>query len=437
MKEVKDNSSLPLLLTITGAVLVVVAGGWFFLGQEPGDSESSPEDAAVTEAAPTPDGAVVDPTTDAKLDVQPAEQADANVDVELRKARLAADAEIFVLPANQSALYYYGRVLKAKPDHAIAAAELDAILTRVSSDVMEMLDDENYDAAYEIASLVALQQPEHELVVETQRVLDFHTEERVNESIQLAQNGDDKAASDMLASVATLPGRNPDYIAAVRDSIDEIREVRQAAERDRAQRAQLAANEARAAWVEQTRTAIEQGNLVSPAGASAVDLLAEKNSWDDERATLTADLLTAMLATASAQIEADQLESAEFMLDAAAKVEAEFEGLVELRASLEDAYAEAQSTRIVSTKDLTYVSTVPPRYPRRAAERDISGWVIVEFTVAPDGATQNVSVREADPERVFDKAAVEAVEQWTFEPVVYRGRIISQRAGARLVFNIE
>ena len=101
MKEVKDNSSLPLLLTITGAVLVVVAGGWFFLGQEPGDSESSPEDAAVTEAAPTPDGAVVDPTTDAKLDVQPAEQADANVDVELRKARLAADAEIFVLPANR------------------------------------------------------------------------------------------------------------------------------------------------------------------------------------------------------------------------------------------------------------------------------------------------------------------------------------------------
>ncbi len=38
MTEVKDNSSLPLLLSITGAVVVVAIGGWFFLNQEPVDA---------------------------------------------------------------------------------------------------------------------------------------------------------------------------------------------------------------------------------------------------------------------------------------------------------------------------------------------------------------------------------------------------------------
>ena len=61
----------------------------------------------------------------------------------------------------------------------------------------------------------------------------------------------------------------------------------------------------------------------------------------------------------------------------------------------------------------------------------------MEFTVTPDGETRDIEVTEADPAKVFDKAAMEAVEQWEFEPIVYRGQTISQRAGARLVFSIE
>ena len=70
-------------------------------------------------------------------------------------------------------------------------------------------------------------------------------------------------------------------------------------------------------------------------------------------------------------------------------------------------------------------------------DRELSGWVIVEFTVSPDGETRDIVVTEADPKRVFDRAAVEAVDQWVFEPVGYRGQIINQRAGARLVFQVE
>ena len=440
MTEMKESSSLPLLLAMTGAVVAVVAGGWFFLNQQNREPRFETPDRAseLIESLDTASPEVLSGTglkeeTVADTAVEPA----ASVDVELRKARLAADAEIFVLPAGQSALYYYGRVLRADPRHAVAAAELDAVLTRVANDIFELLENEDFAGAYEIASLVAAQAPEHELVLETQRVLDEHTEELVDEAIGRVQAGDDRRADELLAEVENLPDRNPEYLVAVRESITEIRDVRIAAERDRAQRARLANDEAKAAWVKQTRTAIGQGNLLAPAGASASDLLAEENSWDAERELLTAEFVTALLATAQARIDSDELESAEEMLRAAEALDSEAEELPGLRSALDDAFAVAQSRQVVSTHDLIYVEKAAPRYPRRAVERDISGWVVVYFTVTPDGNTDAIEVGEADPERVFDKAAMEAVEQWVFEPVVYRDRVISQRAAARLVFSIE
>ena len=443
MTEVKDNSSLPLLLTITGAVLAVVIGGWFLLNQQTRAPDSEAQDAAPEINAVTriedvaPETAEAGPGSATETRSEPVEEALTNVDAELRKARLAADAEVLVLPATQSALYYYGRVLRAEPQHAIAAAELDAILTRVSKDVSESLDNEDYESAYETAVLVARQVPEHELVLETQRVLDELTEQLVDQAIQLAQDGDDDGANKILSSVASLPGRNPDYIAAIRDSINEIRDVRVAAERDRAQRARLAAGEARAAWLAQTRAAIEQGNLIAPAGASARDLLAERNSWAAEREQLTGELLVALLDTTQARIGSDQLDDAETLLDAATELNSAAEGLVDVRAALEDAYVEAQSSTVVSTRNLAYVTTVSPRYPRRAMERDIAGWVIIDFTVTAEGETSDVTVRQSEPGKVFNDAAIEAVEQWVFEPVIYRGQVINQRAASRLVFNLE
>lgn len=284
---------------------------------------------------------------------------------------------------------------------------------------------------------MARQVPEHELVLETQRVLDEHTEQLVDQAIQLAQGGDDDGANEILSSVASLPGRNPDYIAAVRDSINEIRDVRVAAESDRAQRARLADGEARAAWLAQTRAAIEQGNLIAPAGASARDLLAEPNSWAAEREQLTGELLVALLGNAQARIGSGQLDDAETLLDVATEVNSAAEGLVDVRAALEDAFVEARSSTVVSTKSLAYVTTASPRYPRRAMERDIAGWVIIDFTVTPEGETSDVTVRQSEPGKVFNDAAIEAVEQWVFEPVVYRGQVINQRAASKLVFNLE
>lgn len=421
MTEATDNSSLPLLLSITAAVVAVAAGGWFFLDKE----SAAPMSTEVPEM------------TVPVLDEAPAEDTSFDVDAELRKARLAADAEILIFPASQSALHYYGRVLQADSSHAVANAELDAMLATVTETVREHLETEEYAEAYEIAALVAKLRPEHTLVVETSTLLDEQTETLVTQAIQYAQDGNDDDAIEALATAEALPGRNPRYFDAVRNSIDEIRSVRDAAERDRAQRASLARDEARAAWASSVRKAIESGNLIAPAGASARDLLAEKNSWNRDREILTSELIAALAATAQANIDDQQLDAAGTLLDAIADLGGNPDDYEQMRAALHMLLVEAESNRVVSMKELSLTKRVSPRYPKRARERDQSGWVDLYFTVTETGETANIEVKNSEPGTVFDKAAITAVEQWAFEPAVYRGEVISRRAGARLVFRLE
>jgi len=455
MTEAKDNSSLPLLLSITGAVLVVAVGGWFFLDQDAPPPRANPSATVSGLAATTPDNEtaaaetnvdemVVDDVNEAVTDTpptdrspEPATTTEPGDDAELRKARLAADADILVFPEDQSALHYYGRVLNADPDNEVAVAELDAVLTRVAQTVTQLLAASEFDEAYAIAVLVAKQRPEHSLVRETQQTLDAYTEELVAEAIQHAQDGDDNQADEVLATAAALPGRNPSYFVAIRDSMAEIREVRQAADLDRDRRAQMAADKARAAWVESVRNAIVQGNLIEPAGASAHDLLAEPNSWSAERSQLTDELVTALTETAQSNVDNGRPNEVETLLDTAVELGAAPDTLDDVRASLERAFVEAKSRKIAKMTELKHIKRVPARYPRRAQRMNMTGWVDVLFTVTPSGKTTDIQINRADPESVFDDAAIAAVEDWEFEPVEYRGQVISQRAGARLVFQLE
>ncbi len=76
----------------------------------------------------------------------------------------------------------------------------------------------------------------------------------------------------------------------------------------------------------------------------------------------------------------------------------------------------------------TYSSATPvptvmvqAAYPHRALSRGIEGYVDVAFDVTETGATTNVRVISAHPENVFDRAAVRAVQNWKFAPVVVDG----------------
>lgn len=449
MTDAKDNSSLPLLLSMTGAILLVAVGGWFWLDQDSEPAGGGDRPAAATRAAGMVSSPEETATENEVSDEAPAQVVvdeapiteepppPSGVETELRMARMAADADILIAPQDQSALHYYGLVLAAEPNNAVAIAELDAVLAVVAQTVAQHLDAEEYDDAYQIATLVAGLRPEHALVVETQTRLDGYTEQLVEEAVAQARAGKDKESDALIAQVTALPGRNPDYLVAIRESITEIRNVRVAAERDRARRARLAADQARSAWVSSVRGAIESGNLVTPAGASARDLLAEQNRWNAERTQLTGELVTAIVDTAQFYINDGRLPDAETLINAAQEMGDEPERYAALRESLEAAYIEAESKRIAQMSELVQLKRTTPRYPKRAAQFNISGWVNVYFTVTPTGETANVEVVASEPEKVFDRAAVSAVENWEFKPIEYRGQVISQRAAARLVFDVD
>ncbi len=77
-------------------------------------------------------------------------------------------------------------------------------------------------------------------------------------------------------------------------------------------------------------------------------------------------------------------------------------------------------------------------YPRRAQSRGIEGFVIVEFVVTKTGAVSQAIVVKAEPEGVFDRAALDAVAKFKYKPRVVDG-VAMEVAGVqnRITFEID
>ena len=90
-----------------------------------------------------------------------------------------------------------------------------------------------------------------------------------------------------------------------------------------------------------------------------------------------------------------------------------------------------------SDSDSVPIVRVQPQYPMRAAERGIEGWVLVEFTITSAGTVRDVVVRDAEPPRIFDRAAIQAVEKWKFRPRVVDGVAVERVERTKLTFELE
>lgn len=63
------------------------------------------------------------------------------------------------------------------------------------------------------------------------------------------------------------------------------------------------------------------------------------------------------------------------------------------------------------------ISMPAPRYPPDALRSGTAGDVLVEFTVGTSGEVTDVRVLRANPPRLFDREATNAVRRWKFEPI--------------------
>lgn len=72
------------------------------------------------------------------------------------------------------------------------------------------------------------------------------------------------------------------------------------------------------------------------------------------------------------------------------------------------------------------VVQIEPNYPVDAARDGIEGWVELSFTIAPNGTTQDITVMNAEPARIFNRAARRALSKWRYQPKLVDGRAVSQ-----------
>ena len=79
---------------------------------------------------------------------------------------------------------------------------------------------------------------------------------------------------------------------------------------------------------------------------------------------------------------------------------------------------------------------VQPMYPRRAAERGIEGYVLIEFTVTALGTVENPVVIEAEPKGYFERAALNAARKFKYKPKVVNGEPIPV-SGVRNLITFE
>lgn len=79
----------------------------------------------------------------------------------------------------------------------------------------------------------------------------------------------------------------------------------------------------------------------------------------------------------------------------------------------------------------TPVKTVNPVYPKAAAAENVEGFVVLQFDITEEGATDNIRVVESEPAGIFDNNAKKAFGDWEYKPRIQNGQ--AQRQTGLLV----
>lgn len=433
----QPRSNARWIAIVSVAVVGLLAGtGWWALHRR--------AQTSVAPSAPNPGASGTDASTAAQNGgAAPAPAKPQSVLELLSAARIAFRDQKLLLPRpdgeprGDSALELYAQVISQDPgnDEALdGVRRLFAVgKARIQSDISSgKLDDAtrlvglfrdagvSADELGELSASITAARPRW-------------LEQRVQQSIAA---GDLKAA-DQLIGQLTASGAEPSAIAQLRRALDA-----------KGVDLQLAA------LMTQMRSAISAGNLVGPAPDDArTQLVSMRTLSRTNPVTLAAqhELQTALLARASDALHSGELDSAQRLLSAVTDL-GTFAPALEVRRQLQAAVYAAAHPRPVAppaapTPSAPAVAAAAPEVkapaaptfisarPRRAlslsypAGRSAQGYVIVQFTLQPDGSARDVSVVQSTLPEVFSRVATAAVARGRFDT---RALTDGQPAQARL-----
>lgn len=398
------KSYLPAYIGL-GAALIVLVGGVFYGLSRMGASDPQPSASAVGQ-----DGSGA-----------------ASKELALADAALAAGN--LLEPPGESALDLYRSALSIDAKNARAKAGVDAVANKLLERAEAAL------SAEQLETVVTVLEQARDIAPDNARLKFFDGQvARERERLKLTQ------AQDLGKKVRALLADAQENIDSgrlispandnARDNILEARKLDPTdpsiAQVQRSLSNRLIDNARRAAeqnQMDQAQTLLTAARQLGSAGA---DLSTIERSLNEARTK----------ATSAAEAQAAQKAAA-----AQAEREAALAAAAAAAAAQKAAEAAAQTaaappTAATSTPvQLKRIKTVAPAYPEAAKNRRVSGWVEVSFTVTQTGAVENVRATNSDPKETFDWAAVQAVEQWRFEPPMRDGKPVEQPTKVRLRFD--
>lgn len=402
MKTEKQSSNQgDLLLWIAGGAIAAVGAAWLVIMQPwkgGGDEQELTLAVATTPSAATPPALTA--SAEAVAD-DAAAAPEATLDNPLRMAQLAYDAGMLVEPDEYSAWTLFARVLKSEPGNAAALEGL----TKVADDLVRRgetaLDQGRFDDARATVERIRVVLPNHAGAKALAQKIFPVTE--------LRPTPPPAPETERVAKVETAPAPPP------KPAVDPVVEASQAFEK-----------------------ALAEGRLLTPAEQSAKHYVGVLNRLNVDHAlskSARSALSAEFLSRAAQSIEALDPEAAGIWIDEAeALLGATDEGVRKARSALTEQLIAMESAKPIPASALKISTYVAPEFPQRASERNITGWVDVEFTVGTDGKTRNITVTDASHETMFRREAMAAVEKWQFEPRVFMGRAIEQTSYTRIRF---
>jgi TonB family protein len=382
-----------------------------------------------------------------------------------------------VVPAEDNALYYYRQALAANPSDPQARRGLDQVLSYLLNEAETAIYHGDFDLARDNAAKVLALEPEHThaLDINLRAARLQRVESLLNRAVALYAAGQltvpaGANAADVYQEVLTIdPGND-----AARQGLDSvvqrlvaIAESAMFAGRTEQARAQM--NRARAlnpnapgisileqaernlqsrqeseqvrSWLNAAAEALQDDRLMPPAESNAFQLYQRVLTVEpDSPAALRGlELVRAgLLDRARTLLSGDDMTATVAHLNAALQAGADAATVADLRAEAEyrqhllDAHA-GRFDSLYPISELTPIRQVPPAYPR-SAPPGTSGSVDLHLTVTETGDVRDIEVM-GTPREYFQRAAVQAVRSWRFEPATERGRPIPVRVAVRVTFS--
>ena len=216
------------------------------------------------------------------------------------------------------------------------------------------------------------------------------------------------------------------------------------------------------AAAEQVRAAITAGTLLEPQADNARSRFLAMRALSRTSAQTVAvqhELLLALLHRVQVAIGRQDLDGAQQTLSAAQEFGSKAE-LADARGALDSAVtarraadaasvaaakaarASAQAAAVRATAGAAVVLSPRPRkmhvdYPLAAQAQNIQGFVVVEFTLNPNGSTSAAKIVESSPPGTFDRSALTAIKRATFLTQELADPRKGQRARFRLNYTLS